>query len=311
MSLVRLPLLLLATILTACGTTRPSRDEAVRPPESRRVSASGWVVSADDVRVRYHQSGRGPVAIVLVHGWLCDSRYWRLQVPALEQQYRVVTLDLAGHGESGFGREAWTIQAFAQDVAAVVHALGAERVILVGHSMGGPVVIEVARLADAVIGVIGVETLRAVNFAPASPSQREQVIASLTADFAGATRDLVSSSMFVAHTDPALRESIVADMVEGPAIVGIGALEGLLDYQAAEGLARLEVPFVLINADYAPTDTDLIRSAAPDARIETIHGVGHFLMLEAPLEFNAILERAVAGLLDPGQSANGDESTGG
>ena len=49
----------------------------------------------------------------------------------------MVAVDLGGHGESGMGREHWTMEAFGDDVAAVVRGLGLERVILVGHSMGG------------------------------------------------------------------------------------------------------------------------------------------------------------------------------
>ncbi|HSN71963.1 MAG TPA: alpha/beta hydrolase, partial [Steroidobacteraceae bacterium] len=80
-------------------------------------------------------------------------------------------------------------------------------------------------------------------------------------------------------------------------VVGLGALEGLLDYNPATGLGALEVPFVLINSDYAPTDTSRIAAVTRDARFETVHGVGHFLMLEAPTEFNTLLEQAISSFM--------------
>jgi pimeloyl-ACP methyl ester carboxylesterase len=245
------------------------------------------------------------VALVFVHGWLCDSRYWRLQVPAFEDRYRVITLDLAGHGESGFGRELWTMQSFAADVAAVVRATETDRIVLVGHSMGGPVVVEAARiLGERVIGVIGVDTFRMSDPMPAD--QQAEAFAGLQTDFGNTVRDFVATTMFVATSDPQLRDSIANDMAEGPAVVGLGAGEGLLDYPAEERLGRLDKPFVLINSDYQPTESERVLAAAPQARIETISGAGHFLMLEKPAQFNAALDRAIEELIAGTATSRGD-----
>jgi pimeloyl-ACP methyl ester carboxylesterase len=188
------------------------------------------------------------------------------------------------------------MQSFAADVAAVVHATEADRIVLVGHSMGGPVVVEAARLlGDKVIGVIGVDTLRMSDPLPAD--QRAEAFSRLQADFVNTVRDYVATTMFVATSDPQLRDSIATDMAEGPPVVGLGAAEGLLDYPAAESLGRLDKTFVLINSDYQPTDSERVRAAAPQARIETMSGAGHFLMLEKPAEFNVALDRTIRQLI--------------
>src|SRR5512145_3174567 len=101
----------------------------------------GSTLSADGVPIVFEDQGHGP-ALVFVHGWSCDRTHWASQVPAFETHHRVVTIDLAGHGESGRGRAAWTIEAFADDVVAVVNALALERLVFVGHSMGGDVIVE-------------------------------------------------------------------------------------------------------------------------------------------------------------------------
>ena len=85
--------------------------------------------------------GRGAPALVFIHGWSCDRTYWRGQVDAFSQTFRVVAVDLADHGESGTGRQVWTIGAFGEDVAACVSKLGLQRIILIGHSMGGDVIL--------------------------------------------------------------------------------------------------------------------------------------------------------------------------
>jgi len=76
--------------------------------------------SNDDHEVR----GEGEPALVFIHGWCCDRTYWEAQLPYFAQKYKVVTIDLAGHGESGLDRKAWTMKAFGEDVAAVVEKLG-------------------------------------------------------------------------------------------------------------------------------------------------------------------------------------------
>jgi pimeloyl-ACP methyl ester carboxylesterase len=99
-----------------------------------------FVLSTDGTRIAYELIGAGRPALVLVHGWSCDRTYWNAQLESLSRDFTVVTVDLAGHGESECGREAWSIAAFGYDVALVVALNGLEDVVLVGHSMGGDVI---------------------------------------------------------------------------------------------------------------------------------------------------------------------------
>src|SRR6185295_6741260 len=98
-------------------------------------AVASTVPSADGVPIRYETSGSGSPAVVFVHGWSCDRRYWDAQVRHFARKHQVVSVDLAGHGESGRERSQWSIPAFAADVKAVADALHLERMVLVGHSM--------------------------------------------------------------------------------------------------------------------------------------------------------------------------------
>ena len=113
--------------------------------QARRSEGPQTVMSTDGICLAYEIHGSGVPAIVLVHGWSCDRSYWDGQVAPLSAKFQVVAVDLAGHGESGSGRAAWTIEAFGADVADVVDELALESVILVGHSMAGDVIVEAAR----------------------------------------------------------------------------------------------------------------------------------------------------------------------
>ena len=114
------------------------------------------VEAPDGVPLHYDVTGSGDVALVFVHCWTCDRSFWNAQVPHFAPNYTVVRVELAGHGKSGHGRERYDMAGFGADVAAVVEDLGLSRVVLIGHSMGGPVSVEAAkRLGDRVIGVVG------------------------------------------------------------------------------------------------------------------------------------------------------------
>ena len=143
--------------------------------------------SPDGIELRFDVVGAGSPAIVFVHGWSCDRGYWRAQMASFAGRYQVVAIDLAGHGESGLGRADWTMPAFGRDVVAVVDGLGLGRMVLVGHSMGGDVVVEAAlRLGDRVAGVVWVDVYRSLED-PRTAEQREARVSPFRRDFHGET----------------------------------------------------------------------------------------------------------------------------
>lgn len=267
-----------------------------RPPPAER--SPGGVRSPDGVEIRYETAGRGEPALVFVHGWCCDRSYWRAQVDHFASRHLVVALDLGGHGESGLGRRVWSMSSFGADVSAVVEKLDLHDVVLVGHSMGGPVVVEAARLLeDRVLAVVPVDYFGDVEDRW-SAERVEAYLAPLRADFPGTTRALVRR-YFRADSDPKLVERVARDMAAQPPDVGLSAIEHVRRYDQAEGLAAVKVPVRLINGDLWNTDVEAARRYRPDLKLAVMSGVGHFIMVEKPDEFNRLLERTVRKLADP------------
>src|SRR5690349_18059253 len=100
--------------------------------------------SVDGLKLHSASAGTGN-AIIFVHGWTCDSTSWAAQVPEFAKKYRVLTLDLPGHGQSaGPADGKFSVGLFARAVEAVRAEAGVDRVVLVGHSMGAPVIREYA-----------------------------------------------------------------------------------------------------------------------------------------------------------------------
>jgi pimeloyl-ACP methyl ester carboxylesterase len=194
------------------------------------------------------------------------------------------------------GREHWTMPAFAQDVQAVVEKLRLEDVVLVGHSMGGAVMVEAAlAMPDRVRGLVGVDNFQRLSFG-LNPDQIDGWLASFANDFPGSVEPWVRS-MFPDGADPELVDRVAADMASAPPEVGIGALrETLLWYtdRTTEALGNLRVPLTCINSDKTPTDQEGLSRVVSAYRLHLMPGRGHFLMLEDPTTFNSLLGQTVA-----------------
>jgi pimeloyl-ACP methyl ester carboxylesterase len=255
--------------------------------------------SKDGVPISYEVHGAGEPTLVFVHGWSCDARYWHAQVPRFSRQHRVVTIDLAGHGHSGTARTQYTMKAFGEDVQAVTEAVGSRNVILIGHSMGGSVIVEAARLMpDRVIALVGVDTLGNVEYRP-TREEAAKWVAPLEKDFRTGARQFVEQ-MMLPNTDAQVREWILADMSAAPPAVALSAMNEMLSQyvtgEAARILEQVRIPVMLVNGDLWPVDYEANRRHMVSFDAIVLKGADHFLMMNRPEEFNAALEKAIGML---------------
>lgn len=251
--------------------------------------------SRDGSPIAYESSGMGSPALVFVHGWSCRRQYWDAQLEAFSAGRRVIALDLAGHGQSGAARRAWSVEAFAEDVAAVVDDAGIDDAILVGHSMGADVVLEASRhLRGRVRGLVWVDEHRQLT-SFRSEAQVAERLAPFRADFAAATESFVRR-MFPASADASLVERVVADITCAPKAIALQALEATWNYarRIPERLADVGLPVVAMNSERSQTDIESMRRHGVD--VVLLADVGHFPMLERPDEFNGCLLQVVGEL---------------
>lgn len=257
--------------------------------------ATDTVKSLDDLDIAYDVMGEGETAVVLIHCWSCDRTYWREQLAALSAKYLVVNIDLAGHGESSLGRNNYLMADFGSDVAAVVKRLDLKQVILIGHSMGGTVAVEAAaQLPGRVIGLIGIDTLQEPGFNfPAEAV--DGFLAPMRADFKTRTSQFVAS-MFPDGADSALVDLVAADMSSAPPEVAISAMRNLLLHDLKATLNTLSVRIACLDSDKTPIDREGWAFYEPGYATVTMEGVGHFLLLEKPAEFNSNLLAMIRSL---------------
>jgi pimeloyl-ACP methyl ester carboxylesterase len=249
--------------------------------------------SFDGVAIPYADSATAGPALVFIHGWSCHRGFWREQ-RALAAAYRVIALDLAGHGPraEAASRTDWSMAAFARDVEAVIDACDAREVVLVGHSMGGAVAVEAAlRLGGRCRLVVGVDTFTDARFYRRRPAAE---IAARRAAFAADFRGEIAG-MVAQITAPATDARVVrwiADAMGATRVDdAVAALGALLDWDVEERWPHLTCPVETINA--AMLDAPPYAIPLPGLRLHPMTDVGHFPMLEAPARFDAALRAVV------------------
>ncbi len=248
---------------------------------------TGEATTSDGVTIVYDVRGSGETTLVFIHGWACNRSFWNHQLDVFAEDYQVVSLDLPGHGESGTNREMWTTLALADGAEAVIEKLNLSRVVLVGHSMGGWVSLETAaRLPDRVIGVVGVDTLQDADFEYPEEAMA-QFVAAFEADYEGTLRGMMAG---MAGAQPELAKWITEEALKTNEKVAVGLIRDVQNLKMPELFKAAGVPIRCVNAapregrGYA-TNIEGNRRYA-DFEAVMMEGVGHFLMMEEPVEFN-------------------------
>jgi pimeloyl-ACP methyl ester carboxylesterase len=300
--------LLAALSMTACekqsSQPSPTNDKTtldVAPP----VHVDGLpqvALTPDSVHIDYRVWGSGEPAVVLIHGWACNSNYWNAQIEALKSRYTVVAVNLAGHGASERNRSDWSMGNYGEDVATVVRQLHNHQIVLVGHSMGGVVALEASRrIGDRVIGIIAIDALKSVGLPPMPPQEIDRQLAPFRAGFIETTRDYVGKELFEKGADPAFVQKVAYDMSRENPDVGIASMQALLAFDFTTLLPDIHVPVLAINSDLTPTDEARIRKYLPGFKADVLDHTGHFLMMEVPQRFNPVLMQDIDALAQKAQ----------
>jgi pimeloyl-ACP methyl ester carboxylesterase len=253
------------------------------------------VRSFDGVKISYDVQGKGEPVLVFVHGWSCSREYWKEQAAHFAKKHKVVTIDLAGHGQSGLSRKDYTIEAFGKDVATVAEKLNLNRIILVGHSMGGPVIVEAAgQMPGRVICLVGADTFHDIEKGYHS-AEIEKIAIRFEADFVKEAQSFVRQ-MFTPTADPELVEWVTGKMSSADPEVGINAFRNLGNYDLKSAAQKMEIPICSISADLWPMNLDANKKYAKTFKLKLMPGIGHFVMLEDPEKFNKLLEEIIEEL---------------
>lgn len=258
----------------------------------------------DGVKIVYSDAGAGETTLLFIHGGLADRTFYDGQVQAFSNRYRVIALDLAGHGDSGGGRKKWGIPQFGADVQAVAGIEKLKNIVLLGNSLGGPVALEAALLLpDRVIAVVGIDTFHTLDFSYSSEESRKRAEA-FQNDYSGSVRAMVKA-LFHPDADPALVAEAESRMQKTEPQTAFALFLSFAGYEQSAAARKLSVPLRAINGDLYPTNIESVRQIKPDFEAIIMKHVGHYPMLERTAEFNHHVEDVVRAITS-GASARKD-----
>lgn len=249
----------------------------------------------DGVTLAYIQAGSGKPSLVFLHDWAGDHSIFTSQVDHFSYSHRTIAVDLRGHGQSDKPEQNYTMAGFADDIAWLCSQLGMKKPVIVGHSMGGTIALELAaRYPDLAAAII---LLDSVVFP--LPGFKESVLLPGEAALRGpGYRDAIRqaiSELFLPTDDQTCRARLMESAAATPRHVAISAFQNhLIDYDASESAAACTVPVAYIAATNPMADLAQFRSLCPQLVTSQVMQAGHFAPLVAADQVNLMIERFLA-----------------
>ncbi|HEX4592599.1 MAG TPA: alpha/beta hydrolase [Gemmataceae bacterium] len=260
------------------------------PADFLAKAPSHFAASADG-KVHYKSLGEGPTAVVFVHGWCCDHTVWKDQAAALDGKVRCLFVDLPGYGQSDKPKVDYTIDLFARGVDAVLKDAGVTKAVLVGHSMGTPVVRQVYRQhPDKVQALVFVDgSLRPFTRDPAAI---QKFVAGFQEETFKDTASRFLEGMFPPGSPAAAKEHITRLVAAVDPKVAISSIHGMMDLKNFTD-DPIKVPSQALMAKGGRMSTDdykaFAKKLARGLDYREFDDVGHFLFMEKPAEVDAAL----------------------
>ncbi|MDP6605202.1 MAG: alpha/beta hydrolase [Dehalococcoidia bacterium] len=293
------PAVALLAVTVACAGDAPVEDAPLSAAPPGPAMGEGTWTTLDGNAVPYSVAGRADadVTVVFVHCWMCNKSFWDAQLPALAGVYRTVTFDMPGHGEATSERDQWTVAGYGADVAGLIRELGLTDIVLVGHSMGGPVSLRAAALLPGIVrGIVAVDTLHDAEFR-FEGDQIEAMMQAFETDFVGTCGQFVAQMFPEDGVEPIVEQVRAVGCDGARAEVGAALMRDFATIDSPAWFREAGVPIRAVNAS-APNPTNIEANRAyADYDAVLMDDVGHYLHMTRPEAFNPLLLNAVADIV--------------
>lgn len=247
----------------------------------------------NDINLYYEANGEGQ-PLVFIHGLGSSGRDWELQVTEFSRRYKVITVDLRGHGRSDKPAGPYSMAMFAADTAGLLKALGVESAHVVGLSLGGGVAFQLAVDAPALV-----KTLVIVNSAPEMIMRTFKDRLAIWQRFAivrlmGLPRmaEVLGKRLFPKTEHASLRATFAERFAQTDQRAYLDTMRALVGWSVTPRLGAIQCPTLVIAADqdYTPvTLKEAYVAKITNAQLAVISDSHHATPVEQPQKFNAAL----------------------
>ena len=272
---------------------------------------SGLVESEDGAHIYVETSGEGR-PILLVHGWTMTGRFWCRQMETLSRQFQVVAMDLRAHGNSSKILHGHTLPQYADDIRAVIEALGLEETTLVGWSLAGPVVLEYwRRFGNRHIAAMGLVEMTPFPFSPEdwnSHALKEYRFDGMNLSFNTLQADRQAFAERFIHSmfrqGRASREDLqwmTEEHLNTPTPAAVAIYSDYCMRDCTDILPTVSVPTLAVygcsdHLCFGAETGSYVSEKIPNARLVLLHKSGHLPFYEQPVEFNKALAALVESI---------------
>ncbi|WP_297831962.1 acetoin dehydrogenase dihydrolipoyllysine-residue acetyltransferase subunit [Pseudomonas sp.] len=246
-------------------------------------------IQLDGRTLRFFDRGEGGVPLVLIHGFGGDLNNWLFNHDALSAERRVIALDLPGHGESGKSLQRGDLDELSQTVLGLLDHLDIETAHLAGHSLGGAVALNTARLTPQ-----RVKSLSLIASAGLGPQINGDYLQGFVD---AANRNALKPQLVQLFSDPALvNRQMLEDMLKYKRLEGVNAALRLLSSQLfTNGQQQTDLRAVVTRQPslviWGANDAIIPAAHAQglDAQVEVLAGQGHMVQMEAAEQVNRLI----------------------
>jgi len=257
------------------------------------------VLRVEGARLYYQLAGSG-APVVLLHGLGASSDDWEYQVPEFSKHFLVVVPDFRGHGASDRAGD-YGVERFAADTWQLLDRLKVRNPVLVGHSMGGAVAMQMALdRPGAVPKLVLANTLP--SFRTDTPAKRLMLWTRLLMMSVLGPRQLariMTQRLYPGADHAALRAKVARRNASNDRNAYLASIRALTTWSARGQLDRLDMPVLVLASEhdyFGGVESQRFVAILPNARLRQFPGARHGLPLERPEAFN----RAVLEFLQPG-----------
>ena len=245
------------------------------------------------IDIEESQSGS---TLVFIHGWCSNKFHWNPQIEFFKNDFRIIAMDLRGHGISSAPEDGYSFRKFASDVNFLLDHLGIKHPIIFGHSMGGAVAIHLAAtLGNYAKGLVMVDGSLNIAEHESNLEKNDRIRSFKQNDF---SKEIASryESFFSHMKTESLGKAIIEDAVKTPEHVAYGSLLALYRDDVISAGKSITIPSLYIANAYSPRSAEEVKKFVPNSSFAQVVHAGHFLHLEDAEQANAMFNNFISNI---------------